>query len=138
MRNLAHFWGSVQGGQSILALSRLTQVRLLIPRPYRQLAKVLNETGDQNGAKQVLFAMEDRRRQFLHKHSSARLIAFIPNLVLRFTIGYGLFPTWALLWLLFLALLRSFVIPVRLLGFCYDSNRQAMQEENGQPLSTAA
>ena len=54
------------------------------PRPYLQLAKVLRESGDDDGATQVLMAMEDG----LRKGDFSRPI-------LKWTVGYGYHPLWA-------------------------------------------
>ncbi len=66
-------------------------------QPYRQLARVLHEMGDDEGEKQVLFEMESRAR------SQARrsLILFKPiqwtgDTISEVTVGYGLHPLWAL------------------------------------------
>ena len=64
------------------------------PQPYRQLAKVLQQTGDEEGAKQVLFEMENRVR------AQARRSLILPNRLLQWvfdngykgTVGYGLYP----------------------------------------------
>jgi hypothetical protein len=64
-------------------------------QPYRKLAKVLRETGDARGAREVLYEMEHRRRKEYDNNWYARLRSFI----LRWTIGYGLRPLLALRWL---------------------------------------
>jgi hypothetical protein len=60
-------------------------------QPYIQLAKILRESGDDNGAKRVLIEMEDRAR---------RNGAFAPIIrpILRTTIGYGYDPLRAFWW----------------------------------------
>ncbi len=68
------------------------------PKPYRQLAKVLREAGDDSGARKVLFEMERRRRQVEDRSWYARLGGW----VLRLTIGYGIYPLRALGWLVLL------------------------------------
>jgi hypothetical protein len=68
------------------------------PKPYRQLAKVLRETGDDSGARKVLFEMECRRRQAGGRSWYARLWGW----VLKWTIGYGFYPWRALGWLVLL------------------------------------
>jgi hypothetical protein len=66
------------------------------PQPYRQLAKVLREMGDDDGAKQVLFELQSRtraedRRRFIHSpvrwlfQSGADVISYA-------TVGYGVYP----------------------------------------------
>jgi hypothetical protein len=61
------------------------------PRPYLQLAKVLRESGDDNGAQRVLIEMEDRAR----KNGTW---APIVRPLLRWTIGYGYDPLRAFWW----------------------------------------
>ena len=61
------------------------------PRPYIQLAKVLRESGDDNGAKRVLIEMEDRARK-----NGAWAPIIRP--LLRWTIGYGYDPLRAFWW----------------------------------------
>jgi sRNA-binding regulator protein Hfq len=70
------------------------------PKPYRQLAKVLRETGDDGGARRVLFEMERRRRQQEDRSWYARLWGW----VLKWTIGYGFYPWRALGWLVALTI----------------------------------
>ena len=60
-------------------------------QPYRQLAGVLRDEGDDGGARQVLYELECLRRRW--------------NLVLRFLIGYGYHPQRALLWFVGLVIL---------------------------------
>lgn len=64
------------------------------PQPYRQLAKVLREAGDDSGARRVLTAMENARRKFgkLSWWSWAWAWALSP------TIGYGYRPFRASWW----------------------------------------
>jgi hypothetical protein len=69
------------------------------PQPYRQLAKVLRESGDEPGAIQVLIAKEDASyRQF-------GLLGRFEGAFLKATIGYGYQPLrtigWSLLVVLF-------------------------------------
>ena len=54
-------------------------------QPYRQLAKVLRETGDERGARRVLFEMEDQRRTRQDRKWYQQCL----NQALRRTIGYG-------------------------------------------------
>jgi hypothetical protein len=60
------------------------------PRPYRQLAKVLREAGDEDGAVKVLEEMERRRRE---KDTWPERFS---GDILRWTIGYGYDPGWAI------------------------------------------
>lgn len=55
------------------------------PQPYRQLAKVLQDSGDDQAAKAVLMEME--RRERAGQWTSP---------VFRYTIGYGYHPLWAI------------------------------------------
>jgi hypothetical protein len=71
------------------------------PKPYRQLAKVLRETGDDRGARKVLFEMERRRRQAEDRSWYARL----GGCLLRLTIGYGIYPLRAIIGLVLLTAL---------------------------------
>lgn len=59
------------------------------PQPYLQLAKVLRESGDDDGERRVLVAMEDRRWKADHPS------AYALRLPLRLTAGYGYRPLWA-------------------------------------------
>ena len=65
------------------------------PKPYRQLAKVLREAGDDRGARKVLFEMERQRQQVEGRSWYGRLGGW----VLRLAIGYGIYPLRALGWL---------------------------------------
>ena len=69
------------------------------PKPYRQLAKVLREAGDDRGARKVLFEMERRRRQAEDRSWYVRLGGWL----LRLTIGYGIYPLRAIIGLGLLA-----------------------------------
>jgi hypothetical protein len=71
------------------------------PKPYRQLAKVQRETGDDSGARRVLFGMECWRRQVEDRGWYARLWGW----ALKWTIGYGFYPWRALGWLVLLSVL---------------------------------
>lgn len=70
--------------------------QLYLPQPYQQLAKVLRERGDNTGARQVLIALEDVRRE-------REALSFFPWLwrwILKLTIAYGYRPWYALYWAL--------------------------------------
>jgi hypothetical protein len=71
------------------------------PKPYRQLAKVLREAGNDRGARKVLFEMERRRWRAEERSRYARLGGW----VLGLTIGYGIYPLRALGWLVLLTAL---------------------------------
>jgi len=64
------------------------------PQPYRQLAKVLRENGDDAGSRDVLYEMEDRIWSEI-KVGYAKLIRF----PLKVIVGYGRRPFWAFGWL---------------------------------------
>ena len=63
--------------------------KLPSPQPYRQLARVLREAGDDAGARTVLVAMEDHQRR-----------GDLLRPVLKWSIGYGQHPLWAGWWAL--------------------------------------
>jgi hypothetical protein len=68
------------------------------PQPYRQLARVMRESGDDTGAVAVLIAMEDAR--FRNSGFFRRVWAGF----LKQTIGYGHRPLLAILWSLLIVL----------------------------------
>jgi hypothetical protein len=63
-------------------------------QPYRQLAKVLRDAGDDAGATQVLIAKEDQRFQ------NSGLLLRIWARFLKVTIGYGHQPFRTIVWML--------------------------------------
>lgn len=71
------------------------------PQPYHQLAKVLRNEGDDQGARRVLYEMEKRK----HQEGSHSWAVQFWGLIFRGTIGYGIYPRWALRWLLLLIVL---------------------------------
>lgn len=75
-------------------LEWLARQRPFTPQPYRRLAKVLRDEGDDVGARLVLFEMEKRRRQQKDRGQLARVWTGI----LKLTIGFGYYPGRALLW----------------------------------------
>ncbi len=62
------------------------------PQPYRQLAKVLREVGDEKGAVKVLVAEGDAR------YRQMGLPGRVLGIFLKYTIGYGHRPLLALFW----------------------------------------
>ena len=97
-------YGQISGKSPRDAKKRLEWLDLQAPfasRPYRQLAKVLRDAGDERGRCKVLFGMERRRRRAEARTWYARLGGW----VLRLTIGYGIYPLRALGWLLLLTAL---------------------------------
>jgi hypothetical protein len=77
-------------------LDWIARQKVFASQPYRQLSKVLRAHGDDVGAQTVLYEMERRRRQNEDKN---RIEKFWSN-ALRWTIGYGYHPVWAIRWLL--------------------------------------
>jgi len=71
------------------------------PQPYRQLAKVLRDEGDDWGARRVLYEMDLRRRKKGDRNPFKRFW----SAVLRRTIGYGYYPGNALAWLVLIVVL---------------------------------
>jgi len=101
-------------------------------QPYLQLARVLRETGDGRGAREVLFEMEDRRR----KSQNHRWWQRLWDWVLRSTIGYGQMPERALEWLALLAGVGGVLCGLGYLGGAIVPNeKDAYQvfEERGYP-----
>jgi hypothetical protein len=90
-------YGRIASFGKVNVMKRLDEWLALQPgspfrsQPYLQLAKVLRESGDPEGAKKVLIEMEDRAR---------RGEAFGPAIrpLLRWTIGYGHDPLRAFWW----------------------------------------
>lgn len=65
-------------------LAWLALTKNFTTQPYLQLAQVLRDAGDDDGAKAVTTKMEDERRK-----------GDITRLLLKWGIGYGLHPLWA-------------------------------------------
>lgn len=82
-------------------LEWLSRVKSFTPQPYRQLAKVLREEGDDLGARRVLYEMEKRK----HREARHGSLLQLWNVIFRGTIGYGIYPRRALWWLLLLIIL---------------------------------
>jgi hypothetical protein len=62
-------------------------------QPYRQLAKVLTDLGDQDGARRVLFEMERARRR---SAVESTVFAKASDSLLEASIGYGYYPQRAI------------------------------------------
>jgi len=80
------------------AASRLEWLALqetFMPQPYRQLAKVFREEGENDAAIQVLIALE----RHLHRRENRHWYNQLWSKVLDCTIGYGYRPGKALKWL---------------------------------------
>lgn len=91
------FYGRISDGPKD-AKSRLRWLgrqpeRPFRPQPYVQLARILREAGDDDGARQVLVAMEDRRWDTTEDHHWTDPLQKWP---LRVTVGYGYRPLRAL------------------------------------------
>jgi hypothetical protein len=72
----------------------LARIKSFTPQPYQQLASVLRDEGDDVGARQVLYKMAVlRSKETRSKFARGR------NLLLRYVVGYGYYPRFALLWL---------------------------------------
>lgn len=102
------------------------------PQPYRQLAKILRELGDDRGARRILFEMEDRRRKEQNHHWWQRCWDW----VLKTTIGYGLMSERALGWLLLLAAVGGVLSSLAYLGgVIVPNDRDAYEifEKRGYP-----
>jgi len=96
-------YGRISGSAPKDVTSRLDWLdrqKSFAPQPYRQLAKVLRDEGDDAGARRVLFEMEDRRRG-----QEDPWYAWPWSSILKVTIGYGYYPGFSLAWLLFFVLL---------------------------------
>jgi len=75
------------------------------PQPYRQLAKVLSEAGDDSGARRVLIAMENSRLKDGKLSWWSQAWAW----ALRVTIGYGYQPFRAGWWVALFVLIGFFL-----------------------------
>jgi hypothetical protein len=67
----------------------LSRIEPFSPQPYRQMAKVKRDSGDENAALKILVELEHRQRG---EHGSLHLSSEILN----WTIGYGYYPLRAL------------------------------------------
>jgi len=76
------------------------------PQPYRQLAKVLHETGDDAGAVRVLIASGDA--SFEQYGWQGRVLGWI----LKVTIGYGHRPLRAIVWSFAVIILGAFIVAI--------------------------
>jgi hypothetical protein len=80
----------------------LSRQKGFAPQPYRQLAKFLGGLGDNGGAKQVLYALEDRTRRPAREGTTqaglrwwnvpSRWFHSVQNTLSRAIIGYGIYP----------------------------------------------
>ena len=114
-------------------LEWLDRVQQFTLQPYQQLAKVLRESGDVRGARDVLFGMEDRRRR---KEKNRPWHWRSWDWMLKYTIGYGQRSEWALMWLLGLTLLGSLLFGCGYLGGAVSPNEKDAYEafeRQGEP-----
>ena len=79
------------------------QPDVFVPQPYRQLAKVLRDAGDDGGAGDVLIAMENARL----RHGSLNFTQRAVHRMLGLTVGYGYKPLRALWYIAFFVLLGT-------------------------------
>jgi hypothetical protein len=131
-------YGYISGDSPRDAKTRLEWLDLqdpFVPKPYRQLAKVLREEGRDSDASKVLFEMEGRRRKdedrrrreeiekrqlpplYFKRFRALAILASRINSHLRsrcarlwdwalkWTVGYGFYSWWALGWLVLLTAL---------------------------------
>jgi hypothetical protein len=77
----------------------ISRQKAFAAQPYRQLAIILRNEGDDAGSRRVLFEMETERS----RREIGAMRAW--NLILKYVIGYGYYPRWALAWLLGLVFL---------------------------------
>jgi hypothetical protein len=117
-------YGHISGDSPRDAKTRLRWLELqdpFTPKPYRQLAKVLREAGDDGGARKVLFGMERRRRQVEDRTWYARAWGWL----LKWTIGYGFYP-----WRAMLALAGLTLIGLGLFWLGYSSRAMAPADKD--------
>ena len=82
-------------------LDWLARMKPAVRQPYRHLAKLLRDDGDDGGARKVLFHMEHRNQT----EGKRGWLLRIWGGMLRWTVGYGYHPGRALFWLVVLILL---------------------------------
>jgi hypothetical protein len=102
------------------------------PQPYRQLAKVLRENGDDSGAIEVMVAQQDAR--FRDSAWPWRVWAAL----LKYTIGYGHRPLLAIGWSLAVVLLGWLVVSIAnragLMRRTYPENPPAAEHQEYERL----
>jgi hypothetical protein len=125
-------YNRISPADHFLRLEWLDRQEGFTPQPYRQLAKVLVEKGDENGAMNVLFEMEHVRR----REHDATLPARAWSCLLRYTIGYGHFPGRALWWLCVLTLIGGALFGLGYLGggiVPVEKEAYSYFEQRGEP-----
>lgn len=95
-----------------------------LPRPYRQVAKVMREEGENAGSIEILYELERRVRA----RELRRWHAYLSDPVLRWTVGYGYYPTRAFWWLSSLILLG-----IALYGFGYSAGSIVPTDKDTYP-----
>jgi hypothetical protein len=91
-------YGRIAGGPTDASarLEWLDRQREFTPQPYRQLAKVLREMGDDEGAKRVSFELEKRARaadkRRLVRSPVRWLVRSTSDAISDATVGYGVYP----------------------------------------------
>jgi hypothetical protein len=113
-------------------LKWLSQLEHFTAQPYQYLATLLRNSGDDAGARQVLFQMEDRRRQ---EEADRMWYWRCWDWILKWTIGYGQRSEWALGWLIGLTLLGSVLFGCGYLGGAIipsDKDDYLSFEQNGR------
>jgi hypothetical protein len=90
-------------------LDWLSRQEVFVPQPYRQLARILRNNGDDIGARRVLCEMEQLRRkhEYVARNWFFRFWNSVWSGILRGTIGFGFHPARALWWLAALAILGT-------------------------------
>jgi len=101
-------YGSISGGprDAPTRLKWLERESEFTAQPYRQLAKVLRELGDDEGTKQVLFELESRARADTRRRlisAPRRWFHVAEDTLSEKTVGYGIYPARAIWELLVLA-----------------------------------
>jgi hypothetical protein len=122
----------VQAADAVLRIEWLDRMGRFTSQPYRQLAKVLRETGDDKGAQNVLFEMDRARR----REHAVTLPARVWGSLLKYTIGYGYFPERALTWLCFLTLIGCVLFGLGYLGggiVPSEKDAYSFFEQRGEP-----
>jgi hypothetical protein len=75
------------------------------PQPYEQLSTVLNEMGYRDGARQILFEEERLKRRVRRTRAKwpwTRAALMLKDTLLLVTVGYGLHPLLAFVWIIVL------------------------------------
>jgi len=90
-------YDSIAGGpkDASTRLRWLGRLGEFTPQPYRQLAKVLRELGDDEGTKQVLYELEGRARAEERRrliHAPARWLRSAEDTLSKAAVGYGIYP----------------------------------------------